>query len=393
MKIRNKFNQMKKELSNNSSNTIKDHNEVKKIPNKEAFTLEKKIDNILQWYQHNFSTSQLRDDKTFMKDTIEKMAVWYELKYPIKSFTRESNFGIDIGKEKKFYTYDGIYHNDRIMDTHEYFQSLSPEERKFIETPKYPSEIPVLDSNGMKSSYCIKLSPKGYIVDDKNISKHLTKIDNKPKSFKGWHITDFYEYLKKYNYESPNILRTLDEYKNKTMRKELFLKAVLYRIIERGYAYIGPMRGLKFAKEFDLDIDIPMYYVSYSELDHYNSFYTNNYAYKKENIRMLINEYLKAGGDLNRTCLKDYWYSLVKNEPFEMTTVKEILEETASMGAFTKEEHEMHQKITDLINAELIKRETSKENVYALNEEHKAKIRQKRIERGLNRSRSRSNSI
>ena len=102
MKIRNKFNQMKKELSNNSSNTIKDHNEVKKIPNKEAFTLEKKIDNILQWYQHNFSTSQLRDDKTFMKDTIEKMAVWYELKYPIKSFTRESNFGIDIGKEKNF---------------------------------------------------------------------------------------------------------------------------------------------------------------------------------------------------------------------------------------------------------------------------------------------------
>lgn len=50
-------------------------------------------------------------------------------------------------------------------------------------------------------------------------------------------------------------------YEGKKERKSKMLDAIMYRIIERGDTYsIGARRGLLFAKEFKLDLLIPITY-------------------------------------------------------------------------------------------------------------------------------------
>jgi len=83
----------------------------------------------------------------------------------------------------------------------------------------------------------------------------------------------------------------------------------MYRIIERGGNRIGPRRAFMFAKEFNLDINIPMKYgVDHSDPGLYH----------------FISEYIKSGGAKDLVCISNYFSREKKNKLIDTITINDI---------------------------------------------------------------------
>lgn len=192
--------------------------------------LSNKVDTFIDWYFNNMVKGQYTDIEEFqksnnMRNFIEKMAVWYELRFPnyeIKRLMENSN------QEKQIKNTDEKNLDcSELYNTKMFIKSLSDEEKKYLNEPCY---------------YNIK-----------NGATLLKEI--------------------------------IDNYNKQSYQKNEMLNCVMYRIIERGGNRFGPRRAFLFAKEFGRNIDIPMMYgIDYS--DPYLKNFISDYIKAKGSIKL-----------------------------------------------------------------------------------------------------------
>ena len=128
-------------------------------------------------------------------------------------------------------------------------------------------------------------------------------------------------------------------------------------MIQRGQNRIGPRRAFLFAKEFDTNIDIPMIYgIDYSDL----------------NLKIFINEYIKAGGTKDLACYVNYFCSDSDNLE-KIITIETLLKSiNYSNDSFYKPEVDyLHKRLVDILNSQIDQDE---------------KVKQLRIQRKLEKS-------
>ena len=95
-------------------------------------------------------------------------------------------------------------------------------------------------------------------------------------------------------------------------------------------------------------------------------------------MRQFINEYIKSGGSKDLICLKNYYYDEYLDESeYDKITISELIktQNDNCLEKYTKEEKELLERLVKDINMTIDEDELAKE-----------KVKQKRIERRLNRN-------
>jgi len=256
-----------------------------------------------------------------LKNLIEKIAVWYELRYSnqelIEIFNfRKKNPNIintdEIMFKKNPYIINNFYDPNRIKESEisnlkwselynfeVFFKMLTDNEKELISEAKYPEKIYLTNS----SKY-IHLNKEGIITKTAVINENL----------EGLYIKDVMILLEPYDIEKLGwdyyyLTSVMEQYKMKEKFRKQILNCVMYRIIERSGEYYGAFRSLMFAKEFNLDLKIPIMYCAVS----------SNISYQI-GLSDLIDEYYREGGSENLVCYVDYFCN---NNKVETTKLKD----------------------------------------------------------------------
>ncbi|MCM1052798.1 MAG: hypothetical protein NC483_02305 [Ruminococcus sp.] len=317
---------------------------LKGVPNKKTpekiVTLDAKIEAFINEYYENIKDSYPEDiaynETVAIRNLIEKIAVWYELRYPDYIVTKlipgTSNDNENTNVDEAMFSNNPYIKNllednpdIEYLDWHEFYNyqaflnSLPVYEYLFLAKPRYPE---IVYFNPDRGGAHLHLSPDG-IIEMSELVYVWSNFLVKDEELESLHLKDALKLLKSRNVELP----PNNELEDKT--KEGILNCAMYRIIERGGKIVGPRRALIFAKEFERDISIPMKYgVDYSD----------NY------LRYFINEYLKAGGREDLVCYANYHDCKDKNSHLYDVTVREILD----TFDYTPEELDLYER---LINA------------------------------------------
>ena len=339
---------------------IKSHSVSKPI------ILDDKVDEFIKWYTDTVAITD--HDKHVlpiqMRNFIEKMAVWYELRYPDYEINRimdcmgqESkkvsdemfnknnyiNQQLDLDNEIRVLDWDKFY------NTKAFINSLPDYEKHYFDRPKYKS---LVGWNNGTSYARLYLSNKGTVEWSRYMNTVVPGIFN--EDFEGRNIKQVVEMIKDKGVEIPedsDILKAIKNYDNETYQKEEMLNCVMYRIIERGGVRVGPRRAFLFAKEFNRNIDIPMIY-GVDRTD--------------PGLRSFINEYLKAGGSKDLICYLGYGLVYDKDEELETITISELIKTQANDAAtfYTEEEDDLHQRfasaLVSKVNQDIVSEEPKK---------------------------------
>ena len=108
------------------------------------------------------------------------------------------------------------------------------------------------------------------------------------------------------------------------------LNSAMYRIIERGGNRTGPRRAFIFAKEFGLNIDIPMMY---------------GIDTTDPGLKSFVYDYLKAGGSKALICYDWYFVRKSKYQKVKLISLTKII----SSKPYEKSELEQYQKLVDAL--------------------------------------------
>ena len=130
------------------------------------------------------------------------------------------------------------------------------------------------------------------------------------------------------------------------------IECVIYSLLDHWNLEIAARRALLFAEEFKGNIDIPLIYGAGT-------------TYYNDCTKDFINYYLMLGGDVNIECYKDYI-----RKDYNKIPLKDIM----NKYSISNYEKEMFKRIITLIKNSLPK------------DIEKNEIKQKRIERKLNKS-------
>lgn len=291
------------------------------------YELDDIVDNYIEWYYKNLNETHKSKEYSYretkrMRNFIERMAVWYEFKYP--------NTEIDKA------LFDKNYNNPNLFDTHTFITLLPKNEKQFFNKPCYKSLV-YFKYPDLAHMYLTK----------KGLVKGVDGIHSDYKNFYGKHIKEVVSFLKNSKIDSSKYIElenAIKDYENQKYQKEEMLNCIMYRIIERDYQY-GAKRAFLFAKEFNRNIDIPLKY---------------GISYLNSDLRLFINEYIKAGGSKDLVCLIDFAARGRKNEKLETTTIENLLKENWYRYniKYTPEESELHQRLLNVI----VNQKTIKEN-------------------------------
>ena len=317
-------------------------NELSKNQTKRDIDLDVKINNFINWYLKNMVKGHCDDIRKSQKSNnmrkfIEKMAVWYELRYP----------DYKINKLMSMSSQEAIEINDniKVLGWDEFV--FIANERAYLSNPEYPKYY-----NLKNVDVRLELTSTGIIQNSEELNSLKLRLSDDErrtidKEFKGKHIEELVKFLKERATNS-DVYKDLEEiitnYNNQLYQKEEMLNCVMYRIIERGGNRIGPRRALLFAKEFGRNIDIPMMYgIDYSD----------------QGLRKFIIEYIKAGGSKDLICYIGY-FSMRQSQKIDTVTIDELLKTLSNddITKYTPEEIELHQR---MVNALTVRKEEIKQ--------------------------------
>ena len=316
--------------------------------------LDDKVDEFINWYFENMVKGHYTDIGEYhepieMRNTIEKMAVWYELIYPDYEVNKLMHCcgmeDIDVNEvmfQNNKYVNDMLGNDNdinyldwnKLYNKEVFINSLPWEERLILKEPRY-YDICYLEPGKMAH---LHLSNTGYV----DISEFVFEYSDgviKDEELVGLHLTKVLELIRERgvilsrNNEIDKILKNV--YKQ-VYRKEEFLNCVMYRIIERGGNRIGPRRAFLFAKEFNRNIDIPIKFgIDLSD----------------PGLRSFINEYIKLGGNNDLVCYQNYFFRASKYEECSEVTVDEILKIHGYDASkfYSPEEDKLHQKLVNVL--------------------------------------------
>ena len=288
--------------------------EISKKTGENSIELSDKIECFLDWYYENVakegcSVSDAEGEVESIKNFIEKMAIWYELRYPEHEVNKMLNCR-DVGFDVSDIMFrNNSYINDlfdeksdvRYLDwtlfynTRAFVQSLPYDEKYYLSRPVYDDFVYLSKSSLIPH---VHLTKNGIVSMAENISFWIGPQDIKNEDLEGLHVKEVVKLFERKGVELSqydNLRLAIKRFENWKYQKEEMLNCVMYRIIERGGNRIGPRRAFLFAKEFNRNIDIPMKY---------------GYDFSDPNLREFINEYIKAGGSMDLECFDNYFHSL-----------------------------------------------------------------------------------
>lgn len=346
--------------------------------------LNNKVDKYISWYYENMVKGHYTDIGEYwqpidMRNFIEKMAVWYELRYPSYEINRlMPGSGQEIIEINNIMFNDNSYINalldedaetreldwPQFYNTRSFIRSLPWSERYMFTDAEYRSLVHI---RSLSIGAHFHLTIDGFIDEAKDIDIYSNfKITE--EEIKGMHITEAIKFLKEKGIELPEnneLELAIEEVEKWKKQREGMLDCVMYRIIERGGDRIGPRRALLFAKEFERNIDIPMMYgIDYSD----------------PGLRKFINEYIKLGGSKNLICYINYFSRTNDRKQLDTVTIEELLRTTSNdcVTKYTPEETGYHQRLVDTLASQIDLKEL---------------VKQQRIQRKLVKSRKRTTSI
>lgn len=342
--------------------------------------LDDKVDEFINWHFSNMVKGHHTDigeynRSTKMRNFIEKMAVWYEFRYPdyeiirLMSGSDQENIEIDdvMFNSNKYINEQLAEDSDiRVLDWDEFYNtktfihSLPSDEKCLFQKPKYRNLV-YLEPNRAH----LYLTSNGIVEASEGLGAY-TKLKIKDQDLQGMHIKNVIKLLQENGIILPNnneLEATIHNAENWIYQKEEMLNCVMYRIIERGGRRIGPRRAFLFAKEFGRNIDIPMMYgVDYSD----------------PGLRKFMNEYIKAGGSKDLLCYVGYFSRASKNEKVDIVSMQELIQSIHNdcFTKYTPEETELYQRMVNALANQIDKDEIKKEEV-----------KQLRLQRKLEKSR------
>ena len=314
---------------------------VFKKQNLEYYDLNRRINTYLKWYSKNIvegnpknlpNLLQVRELSNF----IDKMAVWYELRYPSIYVNQiiQQNVVVPAEKEESAYPYLKewkdlfIYQNFREL--------LENDEIMFMRRPSFflgilflneeltKSYTKRLESVGIRPEKTIKISSRGTVITN-DIDERLN----------GKYIKEVRDILIRANILDKNekhINNLIVQYEDECIAKQELLNSVMYRIMERGGNRVGARRAMLFALEFKLDISIPMTY-GYDSSDY--------------NMRQFMNFYLAKDGSRDIEMITNYFCRNNKNEALEFIRFDDAY---CSKKNYTKEEKELYQRMVNVLS-------------------------------------------
>ena len=313
---------------------------------KDTYDLNDKVEEFIEWYKNNMVKGLYTDIGEYhlpneMRNFIEKIAVWYELRYP------NDKLNLIIESNQKLKSIENIIKQNNkqtnpeteIYSIKSFYDALSNEEKFYLSQPNYRS---IVYWKGVLCSAHLHLSKNGTVEMSECMDTVIPGISN--EDLEGKNIKEVVKIIREKGIiipEDSELTKAIQDYNNWNYQKEEILNCAMYRIIERGGNRIGPKRAFLFAKEFGRDISIPMMYaIDYSDPD----------------LRLFINEYIKAGGSKDLECLVEYFSRVSKDEPLEKVSIQELIltlpNNTTSF--YTEEEKELHQRlIRTLVNREI----------------------------------------
>ncbi|MBR1416743.1 MAG: hypothetical protein IJ572_02875 [Bacilli bacterium] len=347
-------------------------------------SLDDKVDEFIDWYFKNMVKGNYTDIGEYhfpreMRDLIEKIAVWYELRYPSYEINRlmpgsgQEQINVnDVMFRNNPYVNELLDENsdakeldwDEFYNTNVFIKSLPWEERCYFSNPIY-NDVVYLNPNSRTAH--LHLTKNGFVEMAEDVTSY-TYYEIKDEELTGLNVRDVVKLFKDKGIELPEnneLEKAIKEADKWIQQKEGILDCAMYRIIERGGNRIGPRRAFVFAKEFGRSIDIPMMYaVDFSD----------------PGLRLFMNEYIKAGGSKDLKCYVGYFSRASKNEKVYTTTIQDLILTQNNNAAtfYTPEEHELHQRIVNAIASQVDHESVRQEEV-----------KQLRLERKLEKSRNR----
>jgi len=289
-------------------------NYIKSFKYKSKFNLNKKINECLINYKNlikndiyrllSITSKNLIDYNNIDNEVnnlikfINDMTLWYEKKY---------NNGV----------INDIFDNEKVILDNNFFNMFSDKEDNYIENNNFIREPNYKKMYEQEHCSHFKINEKGYIYDSTGLMGYSNEygiINNAGKYIEGIHIKDIKSVLEANGYSIENthgnLAKLYQRYKYELNLRELVLNAVLYNIIKNGGTRFGPRRGLLFAKEYGLNIDIPVIYGV-------EGTYYNDYKF--------INIYLNNGGNKDLRIFVDYFGDGIERCFLEYTSIDEFL--------------------------------------------------------------------
>ena len=344
--------------------------------------LNNKIDDFIDWYSQNmilgnYPESMQKKELLKLRCLIEKMAIWYELRYSnskIDGLFRECKVREKRDDEVMFrynpYLVRALYQRDTTLTeeaslarSHQelflrnlewdkfynasvFIRSLPPLDKAKFLKPRY-QEVVHLDNH--VDAVHLHLTRNGFVEISENVEIWTDGVVC-DRELKGMHVKNVVELFEKRGIsllEDSEIKRAIRNFDRLVYQREGILNCVMYMIIERGGSQIGPRRGFLFAREFGLNMDIPMMYA----ID-----YSDNY------LRNFINEYIKAGGSKNLDCYVDYFCSVNESDILKVVSIQELILTLER----TKEEVELYQRLINVLSSRVSKEAVQQEEVRQL---------------------------
>lgn len=317
---------------------------------KKPVVLDDRVDAFIEWYKNNMVNGHYTDIGEYLepielRNLIEKMAVWYELRFPDYEVNR-----MMPGSNQENNDVDNVMFNDnsyinevldsdsevRVLDWDKFYnfdaflKSLSVDERYYFRKYQYPSIV-----------YFDKRIGVGHLHLDSDGIVEMDEFSFTVNKGEGKHIKEVVEEVLKTGIKFPadsEMLEVIKNAENKDIQIDEMLNAVMYRIIERGGNRIGARRAYLFAKEFKRNLDIPiMYGIDPSD----------------PGLRAFINMYLIDGGNPDLVCYMNYGSRESKYEPLWTTSVIDLLKTYKDF--YTAEEKELHQRLVNALSRRLEK--------------------------------------
>lgn len=334
--------------------------------------LDQKIESYFEWYRENILKHYCREEEREneiekLKKLIYKFVAWYEIRYPDYDlgdkipfpYSDDSKKMNEILKEEKQVSdeFDWATFYDKKV----FLKSLSIKEKMLISN-KYIFNgtrwLHFKSQNDLSYGIQVKLSKKMNVSYLFNIT--LNYSDEDLSNIKGKNIDEAIQILKEHGYElEKNDRIFLDYYNSKKENSCKILEAVMYSLMKSGGRYAGPRRALLFAKEFKLNLDIPMSY---------------GIIMDDEDTLYLIDEYLKNGGHEDLICYVD---SFIKDK--NVMSLSDIIEKFLNdepsyevQREISSRKYDLEEQLVTILNSQINSEELENE-----------RIRKYRIERKL----------
>ena len=232
--------------------------------------LDAKVDEFIDWYFKNMVKGHYTDIGEYhkpkdMRNFIEKMAVWYELRYP----DYEINRLMDCCGQEQININDVMFRNnsyvndlldeesdtkeldwDEFYNTNVFIKSLPWEERRIFAKPRYGG---IFYLNPKARNAHLHLTKNGFVEMADDVSVWTGGVI-KDKELKGLHVRKVVELFKERGIKLPEdneLEKSIESADNWMYQKEEMLNCVMYRIIERGGNRIGPRRAFYLLKNLE----------------------------------------------------------------------------------------------------------------------------------------------